>query len=1086
FSLIKVSLHQSYFRIGVRMARGPGGASATGIYNGRKPGGRAMGEVGTSGSDPRPSEHRFLTIEFIDLVGFTDLAEQLDPEELGLLLRRYQRLALTTMERFGGFVAQAFGDGLLVYFGYPAAHGNDAERALLAAFALLQGLRDLDTTVHGRTMPKLEARIGVHSGLVMIAQELVTGPGTSGYGAVGEAVNLSNRLQGEVPSGGIAISQETASIVEGLFECRPLGLKAIKGLSRKVEVYQVVRPLPDTKRSESRVRRGAARMVGREGAIERILARWQVAREGARCQTVAVVGDAGLGKTRLMLELSSRPEFADATLVQGQCHELFASTPLYPIRVFLRGRAGLTADDEESVRLDKIAAYLVEIGRDTQENRELIATLRGVGAPDRGAAPAATPQLLKQKQYQLIGSIFDQAARAHPVVLWIDDAHWLDPSSAELLRDVVVASTKVPVLAVLTMRPFPKGPALPEIDETIPLEHLGMQDCLELARSVPGAGGLSEEMVVKAVEAAEGVPFFLEQLVISLLDEQARGPAPHRRLSGVPLMLAELMSERLDRRPGARRIAQAAACIGGAFTLDFLLALLEDEAQVRERLEALVEAEILLPKRVGAEIRYEFRHALLQRMAHESMVQTERRAMHAHIVAVLRNPAVGEPAIPEVLAHHLTEAGAFPEAVGAWLRAGVAADRRSAHVEAVEHIRNGLRLLDKIPDPGSRRQFELNLQASMMGSLLASQSATSPELAACCERGLQLCEEGAAVPMAFPFAFGQFTFVNCRGRTGEAISLARQFISRAEHGGFESERVIGHRMLGQALLAKGDTAGAKAALERSMALYVPARDAATTHLYGQNTEVHTKSLLSVTYLCLGDVDIAIETGLDALRAADAIRHPHSTAIPMVYVGGWLFWLCGAAEQMLTVGKSLLALAEQHRLYGFRAHAAAFIGWALCQGGNPEAGMSMIAKAIAAFDSVQFRLSTAGHVANLADAQRRAGRLAEAAVTCERAMELMPEGCQWLEAELRRVHALVAAELAPGERDHAETLFRGAVSCAQEYRFPVLERRCLLSLARFLTASGRPDASVESRLGELSHLADLDRRVARAMQGFSHV
>lgn len=1043
-----------------------------------------MSDVGSSGSDPKPSEHRFLTIEFIDLVGFTDLAEQLDPEELGLLLRRYQRLALTTMERFGGFVAQAFGDGLLVYFGYPAAHGNDAERALLAALALLRGLRDLDTNVHGRTVPKLEVRIGVHSGLVMITQELVTSPFSSAYGAVGEAVNLSARLQLEVPSGGIAISQETASIVEGLFECKSLGPKTIKGLSRKVEVYQVLRALPDTRPTGSRLRRGAARMVGREAAIERILAHWNAARDESRCRTVAVVGDAGLGKTRLMRELSSRPELADAALLQGQCHEIFASTPLYPIRVFLRGRAGLTAEDEDSVRLDKIAAYLDEIGRDTEENRDLIASLLGVGASEGGGTVVATPQLLKQKQYRFISSIFDQAARARPVILWIDDGHWLDPSSAELLRDIVAASAKLPVLVVLTMRPFPKGPPLPDIDETVRLEHLGLQDCLELARSVPGAAGLSEEMVLKAVEAAQGVPFFLEQLVISLLDEQARGPASHRRLGGVPLMLAELMSERLDRRPGSRRIAQAAACINGAFTLDFLLALLKDEGQVRERLEALVEAEILVPNRVGAEIRYDFRHALLQRMAYESMVQTERRAMHRHIVDVLRNGPGGEPAIPEVLAYHLTEAGAFPEAVAAWLQAGVAADRRSAHVEAVEHIRNGLRLLDRIPDPNARRQFELNLQASMMGSLLASQSATSPELAACCERGLELCAAAGAARMVFPFAFGQFTHVNCRGRTSEAIALARQFIARAEEGGFESERVIGHRMLGHALLPTGDAVGAKAALERSLALYVPERDAATTHLYGQNTEVHTKSLLSVTYLCLGDVDRALETGIDALRTGDAVRHPHSTAIPMLYVGGWLFGLCGAAEQMLTVGKSLLALAEQHRLYGFRAWAAAFIGWALCQSGKPEEGMSMLAKAIAAFDSVQWGLSLAGHVANLADAQRRVGRLTEAAATCERAMELMPAGCQWLEAELRRVHALVAAELAPADRDRAETLLRGAVTCAQEYRFPVLERRCLVSLAQFLESAGRSDATVEARLGELSNFADLDRRVARAMQAFA--
>jgi len=1046
-----------------------------------------MSEFGTSASGQAPSEHRFLTIAFVDLVGFTDLAEQLDPEDLGLLLRRYQRLALTTMERFGGFVAQAFGDGVLVYFGYPAAHGNDAERALLAALALLEALRDLDTNVHGRTLPRLQARIGVHSGLVLIAQELLISAGATRDGVVGEAVNLSARLQAEAPVGGIAISQETAELVEGLIECKPLGPRSIKGLSRKVEVYQVVRAVPDTERTESRLRRGAARLVGREDAIERILSRWNVARDESRCQTVAVVGDAGVGKTRLMLELSGRLELGDATLLQAQCREIFASTPLYPVGAFLWGRAGLTVEDAASVRHDKISGYLDELGRNTPENRELIASLLGMAAPAGGNAVAAPPQLLKQRQYEFIVSVVEQAARARPVILWIEDAHWLDPSSAELLRDIVSASATLPVLVVLTMRPFPKSPAIPEIDETVPLEPLGLQDCLELARSVPGAAALSEEMVLKAVEAAQGVPFFLEQLIISLLDEQSRGPAPHRRLGGVPLMLAELMSERLDRRPGARRIAQAAACIGGAFTLDFLLALLKDDArQVHERLEALVEAEILLPRRFGAEIRYEFRHVLLQRMAHESMVQTERRAMHGRIVEVLRSAAGVEPVIAEVLAYHLTEAGAFPEATRAWLQAGVGAGRRSAHIEAVEHIRKGLGLLDRIPDLGSRRQFELELQASLMGSLLATLSATSSELAACCERGLQLCDECAAANMVFPFAFGQFTFVNCRGRTSEAISLATEFLARAEQGGFESERVIGHRMLGQALFAHGEAAAAKTELERSLRLYVPERDAVTTHLYGQNTEVHTKSILSLTELFLGDVDAALDVGVDALQAADAFRHPHSTAIPMVYVGGWVFGLCDATEQMMAVAKNLLALAEQHRLYGFRAHAAAFIGWALCQDGHPEQGIPMIAKAIAAFDSVQFRMSEAGHLANLADAQRRVGRLAEAAETSERAIRLMPEGSQWLEPELRRVQALVAADLAPKDSDHAENLFREAVTCAAKYRSPVLERRCLVSLERFLKSSGRRDAAVESRLAELWHFDDLGRRVASAMQTFSRV
>jgi class 3 adenylate cyclase/tetratricopeptide (TPR) repeat protein len=1040
-----------------------------------------MAESAASRVGVEAGERRFITIEFIDLVGYTDLSERLDAEDLGVLLRRYQRLALTTMERFGGFVAQAFGDGILVYFGYPAAHGNDAERALLAALALQEGLRELDTTVHGRALPRLEARIGVHSGLVQIAEELMLR-----HGAVGEAINVASRIQALASPGAIAISQETQDLVEGLFDSRSLGSRSVKGLSRKIEVYEVTRALPGKTRTGSRLQRGAARLVGREDKLSRLVSRWQAAKSESRCQTVTVLADAGVGKTRLVMEALGRPELGDATLFLAHCQEIYASTPLYPVATFLRSRAGLTVDDDETQRREKISGYLDELGRNTQENRELVAGLLSMGVRAVAEGVAATPQLIKRRQCEFVISMIEAAASRRPVFLWVEDAHWLDPSSAELLRDLVAAVAKLPVLVVLSMRAYPRGPALPPIDETVQLDPLERSGCLELARSVPGAIALSEQMISKAVDAAEGVPFFVEQLVISLLDEQARGPATHRRLGGVPLALAELMSERLDRRPGARRIAQAAACIGGAFTPEFLRRLLEDDAQqITERLAALVEAEILLPRRYGAEIRYEFRHALLQMMAHESMVQSERRAVHSRIARVLRHAEGAEPAISEVLAHHLTEAGEFTEAIGAWLQAAVAAGRRSAHVEAIGHSRRGLALIEHIADPGVRRRFELNLQVSMMGSLLATLSATSPELEACCARGLQLCKEDAATPLVFPLAFGQFTFVNCRGRCSEAISLASEFVERAERGKLESERVIGYRMLGQAHLANGDAAAAKTALERSLALYVAERDAATTHLYGQNTEVHTKSLLSLTHLCAGDVDGALKAGVDALRTADGVSHPHSTAIPMTYVGGWVFGLCGAIEQMMAEAKNLLALADQHHLYGFRAHASAFIGWALCQAGNPAQGIPMIAKAIEAFDSVKFRLSVGGHLANLADAQRRIGRLNDALVSSERALQLMPEGSAWLEPELRRVHALVEADLPSTTPGRAEAGLRSAVASAVGRRFPVQERSCLVSLQQHLAASGRRDATVEARLAELSHLDGLARRVASAMQVAPH-
>ena len=1048
-------------------------------------------EIGESGREG--AERRFLTIVFVDLIGYTELSERLDPEDLGMLQRRYQKLALTTMERYGGFVARFVGDGILVYFGYPRAHERDAERAVRAAMELLQRLQHLDTDVEGHTIPAFKARVGIHSGLVVMAQELMSA-GASVPGIVGEAANLAARLQTEAPPGGILISGETLALVEGLIECEPLGARHFKGLSRAVSVHRVVSVLPGARRTTASFQRGATRMVGREASVERILARWALACHDARCQIVAVVAEAGVGKTRLVLEMCNRPELADAVVLQASCHEIFASTPLYPVGSFLWARAGLTIEDSASESILKVSRLLDEAGMNSAENKEIVLSLLGLAVAGATESVAPTPQAFRRKQYEFVVAAFERLARGQPTVLWIEDTHWLDPSSAELLQEIVAALKDAPVMVLLTMRSFPPGPALPEADEVVHLEQMDDRNCLEIARSIPGAEILSPEILDQAVKAAEGVPLFLEQLVMSLLDERVKGNVRNRRLGGVPLMLAEMLSERLDRLPGGRRIVQAAACIGRSFVPDFLLAVLEEDAtQVARPLEALVAAEILQPKRYGAEIRYEFRHALLQRMAYESMVQPERRAMHGRIVDVLGQRAASRstlpevvahhltvrPALPEVMAHHLTEAGRTLEAIEAWLKAGVNAATRSAHVEAVDHLRRGIGLLDKLDDPKQRRLLELNLQVSMMGSILATQGATSPELHACCERGLQLCEQGDATPLVFPFAFGEFTFVNCRGRSEEAERLAHMFLSLSQRNGFDSGRVIGHRMLGMTLMTQGEATKAREQIESSLALYSPERDAATTHMFGQNTEVHSKSLLSFTLFCLGDVDAALEVGVDALRTADALRHPHSTAIPLVYVGGWVFGLCDATDQMTMESRRLIQLAEQHRLAGFRAHGTAFFGWALCQRGELAQGIAAIEQAVAAFDAIEFRLALAGHLANLADAQRRLGRIQEADSSSRRALELLSEGSRWLEPEVRRVAALVAADIQATNLDNAEAMLRDAVTSAQSFGFPVMERRCLNSLAKFL-GSDRRDPNVDARLQALAHLDKLDRRVEKAL------
>lgn len=1022
-------------------------------------------------------ERRYLTILVVDLVGFTELSEQLDPEDLRTLQKRFQFLILRLMERFGGFVARFTGDGALVYFGYPAAHENDAERALRAALTLIDRLPHMDTRVQDIVMPPLVARIGVHTGLVLVEPEVMSS-GPIEHGVTGEVVNLAHRLQAEAPPGGIVVSQETLDLVAGLFDVERLGERAIKGLSRRITLYRVLSAIPGAKRSTQRYR-DATPMVGRDAALAKLRASWQAVLSEKRLHSVTIIGEGGLGKTRLVREFCSDLDPAQVSILQSNCHQMFASTPLYPVASSLWARARLSAAEDEGARQQKISDMLGEIGLDTPENRELMASLLGLALTGIVDAAAPTSLLLRQKQYDFLVALVARTVRTRPTLLWIEDVHWLDSSSAELLGEILSALSDAPLLVVQTRRPFPKGPALTERAEVIELERLGRSDCLMIARSIPGATELADRVIAYAIDAAEGVPLFVEQMTLSLLETDTRAPPQGRKASGVPLLLAEMMTERLDRRPEARSVVRAAACVGRSFLPGLLAEILDKPGEaITETLHGLVEAEIMQAHRHGVEVRYEFRHALLQRIAYESVVQGERQALHARIVGVLNRRGTTE--LPEVIAHHLTEAGAVEPAIVAWLKAGVAAAQRSAHVEAIEQIRRGLALLRRVADAGKTRQLELQLQAAMIGSLVATEGATSVRVSECCRRGLQLCAQGEPTPLVFAFTFGQFTFTNCRGHVDEAAALARSFLDLGEKSQNESVRVVGHRMLGTVLFGQARAAEAREQLELSRALYVPERDAATTHMFGQNTEVHTKSSLSLVLFCLGDIDQALNVGIDALRSADMLRHPHSTAIPLTYVGGWVFGLCGAAGPMMDQAARLIALADQHRLGAFKGHGMGLLGWALCQRGELSEGASAMERGIAILDSIDFCLGISGYLGIYADVQRQLGNIDAAKHCAERAISLMSKSSfLWLEPELRRIEALVAlADPAQGAAT-GEAMLRRAVEIARRLGYPVMERRCLASLAELL-GPARRDPEIETRLAALADFGDLAARVARAV------
>ena len=1036
-------------------------------------------------------ERRYATILFCDLAGYTALSERLDVEDLREIQARYQRLAADVVERWGGFLASFQGDGVLAFFGYPAAHETDAERGIRAALELVERVPAIGAAAAPRgsaARPALSARVGLHTGLVVIGPDHAEAA-AGAHGAVGEAINLAARLQAGAPDGSVVVSRETLELVEGVFETEPLGPREVRGLSRVVFVHRVLRARPDADRGWNRSRRGATRLVGRDAPLRELLDHWRdVAGRRAGCRVVHVLGEAGVGKTRLVSELCQRLEADGAWTLQANCLEIFANTPLYPAASLLWSRTGLTAEEAKARGRAKIAKFLHAFGRAaTEEEVDIAAGLLGLpGAGPDAAADGAPSLLIKQKQFALLASLFERGMGDQPTLLWVEDAHWLDRSSAELLAHVAERFSGKPLLIVLTSRSPSENAGLLRTDATVRLEPLSLPDCLELARAVPGARALPDGTLLRAAEAADGIPLFAEQLTLSLIDQSAgKGGAAEaaapREAVALPLTLAEMLSERLDRLGDARGIVQAAACAGRAFAPGPLANLLGlPRPAVLQALDALVGAEILRRRCDGAEDVYEFRHALLQRVAYESMLGSERRAMHARIADALRRGESVGPVLPGILAHHLTAAGDHTAAARAWLEAGAAAARRSAHTEAVGHIREGLRLLDRVPGPDLRRQLEVELQAALIGPLATLHGTSSAELAACCRRGLQLCMDGEPTEQVFPFLFGLFTISLARHRLREAVSLAELFVSVAERKGYEPGRVVGHRILGMALVTAGEPRRARESLELSLSLHPLDREFMDISTFGQDARVHGAALLGIALFCLGEVDEAVRTMLGALRSAEALRHPYSLGLVLGHAC-WLFGHLGATEAQMREARRLIALSEQHRLGPLRTHGEAHFGWALCRQGDLAQGSAVLEQAVAAFDAADNNVGLVRYLASLADARRRMGRLAEAEALHARALRMVREGGElWFEAEAMRIGALIARDAGGRRADEAEATLRDAAARARNRGMPVFELWCLLDLSRLL-GPARPDPAAAARIGELSHLRDIERRAAEAFR-----
>ncbi len=698
-----------------------------------------VGTTAVAPPEPQPpeAERRQLTVLFCDLVDSTVLASQLDPEELREVVRAYQEACAKVIARFEGHIAQYLGDGLLVYFGYPLAHEDDAQRAVRAGLGIVEALGQLNTRLTQERGVHLAVRLGIHTGLVVVGE--VGGGTRQEQLALGETPNLAARLQGIAAPNTLVISAATLQLLGGFFTYQSLGTSLLKGLAQPIEVYQVLHESMARSRLEAAGSTGLTPLVGREQEVALLRERWAQVKEGLG-QVVLLSGEAGIGKSRLVQvlkeQVASEPQ---AWLTPCQCSPYYQNTALYPL-IDLLERVVLRFDREESPqqKLSKLEGHLVQYGFPLAEAVPLYASLLSIPLTADYAPLPMSPEQQKQKTLQALLTTLLRIAAQQPVLFVMEDLHWVDPSTLEFLSLLVDQGPTARVLALFTFRPDFSPPWTGRSHLTqVTLPRLPRRQAAEMAGRVAHSKTLPAEVMEQVVARTDGVPLFVEELTKMVLESgllqereeryELTGPLPPL---AIPTTLHDSLMARLDRLATVKALAQLGATLGREFSYALLQAVSPwDEETLRRGLHQLVEAEFLYQQGLPPEATYLFKHALIQETAYQSLLRSTRQQYHQRIAQVLeaRFPESCETQ-PELLAHHYTEAGLAEQAIGYWQRAGQQASDRSANLEAISHFTTGIELLQTLPETPERIQHALTLHIALGAALQMAKGHAAPEV----------------------------------------------------------------------------------------------------------------------------------------------------------------------------------------------------------------------------------------------------------------------------------------------------------------------------------------------------------------------
>jgi class 3 adenylate cyclase len=1031
---------------------------------------RSMPAVYAAARDARSAakpeaERRQVTVMFCDLVGSTALASRLDPEDMRKILGAYCGCCADLITKGGGFVARYFGDGVLAYFGYPQAHEHDAEHAVRAGLAVVEAVPKLTTTAGA----PLQVRVGIATGLVVVGDRLGSGEAKESA-AVGETPNLAARLQALAEPNAVVIADSTRRLLGNLFELEDLEPRDLKGIAGPSRAWAALRGRSVESRFDALRTTSLTALVGREEEFELLLRRWSRAKTGEG-QVVLLSGEAGIGKSRLAAALLERLAAEPHTRLRYFCSPHRADSALHPIIGQMERAAGLTYDDKPQAQLDKLDALLARTST-SPEDAALLAELLSLPNDGRYPTLALTSEQRRQRTLEALGSQLPALARQQTVLVILEDAHWVDPTSLEAFGRTIDRIKTLPVLLIVTFRPEFNAPWVGQSHVTsLTLNRLGEREAVAIIAHLVGKRELPADVIAEIVERTDGIPLFVEEMTKAVLEAEGDGAARRTvaavpsSAQAVPASLHASLMARLDRLGPAKEVAQIASAIGREFPHALLASVArKPEAELGSALDRLVQAGLLFRHGVPPHASYLFKHALVQDAAYGTLLREPRRALHARIAETLESQfAETAESRPEILAHHCTKAGLIEKAASLWGKAGQQSLMRSALAEAAAQFSRALNQISTLPGTPTRRREQIELQAALITPLIHTKGHAAAETKAAAERARLLIEHAEALGeppedplLLFSVLYG-FWAANYVAFNGDAMrDLAAQFLALAEKQRATAPLMIGHRLIGTSLVLTGDIAQGRRYLDQAVALYDPAEHRPLATRFGQDVGVANLSYRSLALWLLGYPEAALRDSDDALKNAREIDQA-ATLLYALYCAAVPRTLCGNLTAASAQAEELVALSEEKGFSFWQADAIINQGIVLAAAGRALNAIEILIAGMTARRITGATFWMPLYLPYLARAHAELGQfeeawrcIGEATTAAETTKET------WCEAEIHRTAGEVAL-LSPepeAAKAQVQAHFARALAVARKQQAKSWELRAAASMARLWRGQGK--------------------------------